>query len=46
MLNYEYGELRNVYMKELTLKLWISQKFAVVFSISANVFILSRIHGQ
>ena len=38
MLNYEYAELRNVYIKELTLKLWIYQKCIVFFDISTHCF--------
>ena len=35
MLSPEHGELHNVYMKQLTLELWIYQKIATVFNISA-----------
>ena len=45
-LNSKYGELRYVYMKELKLKLWIYQKFAAFFNISAHRPTLSRFHGR
>ena len=37
MLNSEYRELPNVYMKELTLELLIYQKFAAIFIISTKL---------
>jgi len=44
-LHSEWGEICNVYMKELTLKLWIYQTFAGVFNISVFRFMTSRSHG-
>ena len=44
-LNSEYGELRNLYMKELILKLKIYQNFAAFFNISEHQFTLARTHG-
>ena len=44
-LNSEYRRLFNLYIKEITLKLWMYQKYAAVFNISAQRFSLSRIHG-
>ena len=43
-LNSEYGELCNVYMKDLTVKLRIYQKFAAFFNVSANQIKLSSPH--
>jgi len=34
-LNSEHGELYSVYMKELSLKLWIYQNFAAFFNTSS-----------
>ena len=43
----ESGELHNVYMKELTVKLWTNQKFVHSFTVShlCPPFHSSRIHG-
>ena len=40
----EYGELRSVYINELTYKLWIYQESTAMFKISPNPSMLSKIH--
>ena len=44
-LNSGFRELRIACIKELTLIVWINQKFVALFNTSPHRFTLSRIHG-